>query len=86
VMSNYWTCSKFADWLRGTPKPAAASCEGWHEWNETAKAAHPFRFWLADEALDRLQIIICWPITTLHAIKYYINTVSYTHLTLPTID
>jgi len=81
VISNYWTCSKFADWLRGTPKPAAASSEGWHEWNETAKAAHPFRFWLADDALDRLQIIICWPITTLHAIKYYINNrwVTHTH-------
>ena len=79
MMPYYWTCSKFADWVRGTPKPAAASSEGWDEWNEIAKAAHPFRFWLADDALDTLQKIICWPTDKIHAVKYYINNRWITH-------
>ena len=81
MMSNYWTCSKFADWLRGTPKPESASSEGWDEWNEKAKAAHPFRFWLADDALDTAQKIIYSPVSFLYDIKYYINNrwVTRTH-------
>ena len=27
--SNYWTCTPFADWLRGTAKPGAATMEEW---------------------------------------------------------
>jgi len=73
MRSNYWTCSKFADWLRGTPKPQAASSEGWDEWNKSAKAAHPFRFWLADDGLDALQKTIFFPADKLYDIKYYIN-------------
>ena len=73
MRSNYWTCSKFADWLRGTPKPQAASSKGWDEWNEKAKTDHPFRFWLADDVLDIMQKIICSPVNLLYDIKYYIN-------------
>ena len=35
-MRNYWTCSKFADWLRGTPKLGAATAEEWRDWHKTA--------------------------------------------------
>ena len=81
MRSNYWTCSKFADWLRGTPKPQAASSKGWDEWNEKAKSDHPFRFWLADDVLDIMQKIICSPVNLLYDIKYYINNrwVTRTH-------
>lgn len=81
MISNYWTCSKFADWVRGTPKPAAATSEGWDEWDETAKSAHPFRFWLADDGLDMMQKVIYSPVNFLYDIKYYINNrwVSRTH-------
>jgi hypothetical protein len=71
--SNYWTCSKFADWLRGTAKPHSATSEGWDEWTEKAKSAHPIRFWIADDGLDYLQDFVTWPIRTLYSIKYYIN-------------
>jgi hypothetical protein len=79
--SNYWTCSKFADWLRGTEKPNSATSEGWDEWTEKAKSAHPVRFWIADDGLDYLQDFVTWPVRTLHSIKYYVNNrwVTRTH-------
>ena len=73
MRNHYWTCSKFADWLRGTAKPGAETSDGWRVWTKKAKAAHPFRYWLADDGLDHLQTIFYWPTDTLYAIKYYIN-------------
>ncbi|NDB85663.1 MAG: hypothetical protein EB127_23600, partial [Alphaproteobacteria bacterium] len=32
--SNYWSCTPFADWLRGTPKGGAKTSEDWDEWNQ----------------------------------------------------
>jgi len=79
--SNYWTCSKFADWLRGTERPHSATSEGWDEWTEKAKSAHPIRFWIADDGLDYLQDFVTWPVSTLYSIKYYVNNrwVTRTH-------
>ena len=81
MASHYWTCSKFADWLRGTPKPGAATMEGWDEWTETAIKAHPFRYWLADDALLFCEKVFYWPTDTLYSIKYYVNNrfVTRTH-------
>ena len=73
MRSHYWTCSKFADWLRGTPKPGAQTSEGWDEWTEKAKAAHPIRYWIADDALDFLQAVVCYIPDRLNDIRYYIN-------------
>lgn len=72
-MKNYWTCTPFADWLRGTPKPGAATWEDWETWKDSAKAKYPFRFWLADEGLDKVQNFIYWPYERLNDIRYYIN-------------
>lgn len=69
--THYWSCSKFADWLRGTPKPKAATSKDWSKWRRDAKAAHPIRFWMAEEALGALQDFVTWPERTLHSIKYY---------------
>jgi len=73
MRSHYWTCSKFADWLRGTPKPGAQTSEGWDEWTEKAKAAHPIRYWIADDALDFLQTVVYYIPDRLNDIRYYIN-------------
>jgi hypothetical protein len=86
---NYWTCSKFADWLRGTAKPHSATSEDWDKWAEKAKSAHPIRFWIADDGLDYLQDFITWPVRQLYSIKYYINNrwITRTHsLTANTKD
>ena len=73
MRSHYWTCSKFADWLRGTPKPGAQTSEGWDEWTEKAKTAHPVRYWIADDALDFLQAVVYYIPDRLNDIRYYIN-------------
>lgn len=73
MRNNYWTCSKFADWLRGTTKLKAGTSEEWNEWEARAKSAYPVRWWLAEEGLDHLQKFIMWPTDKLYAIKYYVN-------------
>ena len=71
--ATYWTCSKFADWLRGTAKPGAETSKGWSEWNKSAKAAHPIRFWIAEEGLSIAQDFFMGPADFLRSIKYYVN-------------
>lgn len=72
-MRNYWSCSKFADWLRGSAKPYAATGKGWNDWQHQAAEDFPIRYWIAEEGLDKLQDIIRWPVEVVSNIKYYIN-------------
>jgi hypothetical protein len=76
--SHYWTCSKFADWVRGTPKGGAKTSEGWDEWHVLAGQSK-FRYWLAEEGLDYLQKIVFYPTDKLYDLKYYINNRWITH-------
>lgn len=80
-MRNYWTCSKLADWIRGTIKGGAKTSEGWDEWEERAKRDHPVRYWIAEEGLDYLQTVVYFIPDQLHALKYYVNNrwVTRTH-------
>lgn len=79
-MKNYWTCSKFADWLRGTPKLFSGTSEEWHAWEKKAKTKR-FRYWLAEDGLDHLQNFIFWPANRINDIRFYINNrwVTKTH-------
>ena len=79
--TNYWSCTPFADWLRGTKKLSAGTSEEWDDWTTAAQMKHNFRYWLAEEALGHIQDFVTWPIRKIHAIKYYINNrwVSRTH-------
>lgn len=81
MRKQYWSCTKFADWLRGTKKPEAETGKGWNDWNKTAKQQHPIRYWLAEECLDKVQAFIWWPLDKVYNIKYYINNrwVTKTH-------
>ena len=81
MRNHYWTCSKFADWLRGTTKLKAGTAEQWDDWETRAKQNYPVRWWLAEEGLDILQKIVFWPTDKLYAVKYYINNrwVTKTH-------
>lgn len=72
MRTNYWSCSKLADRIRGTAKPLALDGDGWKKWKQDAKKKHPIRYWIADEGLNRLQDTIMWPIDKLYSIKYYI--------------
>ena len=79
--SNYWSCSPFADWIRGIKKGGAKTGRGWDEWEKEAKTKHPIRYWIAEEALDAVQNFIWWPVDQIYNLKYYINNrwVSRTH-------
>ena len=81
MRSHYWTIGKFADWLRGTPKLKCGTSEEWHEWEDKAKAAHPVRWWIAEEGLDHLQKFVYYVPDKLNDIRYYINNrwVSHSH-------
>ena len=72
-MRNYWTCSKFADWLRGTTKLKVGTAEQWDDWERRAKADYPVRWWLAEEGLDYIQNVWCWIPERLNDVRYYIN-------------
>jgi hypothetical protein len=71
MRKSYWSCSEFADWLRGTKKLPYGTSDEWDDWDSLAKANNQIRFWLAETALDKLQDIIMWPIDTIYNIKYY---------------
>jgi len=72
-MRNYWTCSKFADWLRGSNKPTAETSKGWAQWKRASKEKHPFRYWLAEEGLDYIQDVWMWIPDRINDIRYYVN-------------
>lgn len=79
--THYWSCSKFADWLRGTAKLSAGTSEEWDDWTTAAQMKHSFRYWLAEEGLGHLQDFVTWPVRKIYDLKYYINNryVTRTH-------
>jgi hypothetical protein len=81
MRNHYWSCSKFADWVRGTKKLTAGTSEEWDDWTTTAQMKHNFRYWLAEEGLDILQKIVYFIPDKIYAVKYYINNrfVTRTH-------
>ena len=70
---NYWSCSKFADCIRGTVKGGAKTGSGWREWEKNAKQKHPFRYWIAEEALDAIRGFVSWPLDRIHDAKCYVD-------------
>ncbi len=71
-MKNYWSCTKFADWIRGTKNPLTYTSE---EWNAREKRARikKIRYWFAEDGLDYLQNIILSPVTLFNVIQRYIH-------------
>lgn len=56
--SNYWSCSKFADWIRGNPKLEIGSLEEWKDWRFNSRKSHPIRFWIAEEGLSHIEDLV----------------------------
>lgn len=71
--ARYWSCTRAADWLRGTPKPKAETGSGWDKWHNDAQSSHKFRYWLAEEALDYVQNILHYPTDVFYSIRGYIS-------------
>ena len=72
MRSNYWSCSKFADIIRGTNKPMFLDADGWDKWHLESKKKHPIRYWIADELLDYVQNTIMWIPDRIYDAKYYV--------------
>ena len=70
---NYWSCSKLANYIRGTPKPAALEWDAWEKYHDDAKKKHPFRYWVAEEFLSYLQDFVNLPIDIYYTIRVYIR-------------
>ena len=81
MRSHYWSCSKFADWVRGTAKLKAGTSEEWDNWTTTAQMKHNFRYWLAEEGIDYVQKFVYYIPDKLNDLRYYINNrwVSHSH-------
>jgi len=58
---NHWSCSVFADWVRGEKKPMALEFGEWEKWHEEASSRRPVRHFIAEEVLDRIQDFILLP-------------------------
>lgn len=71
--SRYWSCSKFADRIRGTKKLKSGTAREWDEWTKVSKEKHPYRHWVAEEGLDYLQNFVYWPSNKIDDIIYYFN-------------
>ena len=80
-MREYWSCSKVADRIRGTIKPDALELGKWNDWEEYARATHPIRYWIVEEAFDAVQNFINWPATQINDVRYWLNNrfVARTH-------
>lgn len=72
MRSEYWSNSKFADWIRGTDKLKVGTGDECAEWEKTAKTKNSIRYWIAEEGLDKLQDILYWIPDKLYSIKYYV--------------
>jgi hypothetical protein len=72
MRNRYWSNGKFANWVRGTPQPECGTSKEWRDWKQTAKTKHPFRYWLAETALDKIQDFIMYPIDKLYSVKYWL--------------
>lgn len=70
---DYWTCSKFADFIRGEKKPYALQLHEWDEWKDKQKKERPIRFWLSDTFLGKLQDFFYFPYDVYSNLKSYIR-------------
>ena len=78
---NYWSCSRFADWVRGERKPPALGLRDWEDWRKQTSAKKPIRFYLAETLLDNAQNIVMFPRDVADAVYYwwYNRFVAKTH-------
>jgi len=70
---NYWSCSNLANWIRGSKKPSGLTLEGWDEWEKENESSRPFRFWLSDTFLNKVQDFFCFPSDVYSSISHYIR-------------
>lgn len=79
--NRYWTCTKLADIIRGEKKPFALSFEDWDAWKEKQRKERPWRYWISDTMLRKLQNLIYYPSDLCYSIRSYLKNryVTKTH-------
>lgn len=70
---SYWSCSRFADWVRGEKKPPALGFDEWDEWRNEVKARRPVRYFIAEEVLDFLQDAVYFPADVYGSVRAYMD-------------
>lgn len=73
MRKKYWSCTKFADWIRGIDKPSEDTMENWKVWEKKSLDSSTIRHWIAENGLDALQDIAHWIPDKIYSVKYYIN-------------
>jgi hypothetical protein len=59
--------------VRGSDKPYALEWSKWTEWKNEQKKQRPFRYWLSDTCLRKLQNVVYFPLDIYYTIKTYIR-------------
>jgi hypothetical protein len=79
---KYWSCCKFADWIRGEKKPEALTMEDWETWKEKQKKERPWRYWASEVGLLKLQNFFYYPLDLIYSIRCYIRNrfITQTHV------
>jgi hypothetical protein len=70
---NYWSCSKFANWIRGEDKPFALEWDKWSKWHDNTKKKNPIRYWITETLLNKLQDIVNFPLDVYHTVEVYVR-------------
>jgi len=74
---NYWSCSKFADFVRkifGVPvKLNCGTAEEWVEWTKTSKITSKFIHWFTEEFLNKAQNFVNFPSDVLYSVRVYLS-------------
>jgi hypothetical protein len=79
---KYWSCCKFADFIRGEKKPEALTMEDWKTWRITQQKERPWRYWASEVLLLKLQDFFSYPLDLIYGIKSYIRNrfITQTHV------
>lgn len=79
---HYWSCSKFADWIRGEEKPFALEWGAWDDYYSNLKKRKPIRYWITEKFLKTLQNVWCFPYDIYHTIDCYVRNrwIDKTHM------
>lgn len=80
--NNYWTCSKFANWILGEKKPFALEWGAWDDYYADLQKRKPVRYWISQKLLKYLQDIIYYPYDIYHTVDCYVRNrwIDKTHM------
>ena len=74
--SSYWSCTKFAKWIRDVggaiPTPKWGTSEQWNEYDRVSEEQSPFVHWLAGDGLNAVQDFVFYIPKRLDDLRAYL--------------